>query len=54
MVHQEVDFDVGNKVCILAGDFLLSRASVELSLLDNADITEIVAQASHRCPPAAP
>ncbi len=50
MVHQEVDFDVGNKVCILAGDFLLSRASVELSLLDNADITEIVAQASHRCP----
>ena len=44
-MHQEVALDVGNRVCILAGDFLLSRASVELSLLDNADVTEIVAQA---------
>lgn len=43
MVHQEVALDVGNKVCILAGDFLLAKAAVELSLLDNGDVTELVA-----------
>ena len=44
VVHQEVALDVGNKVCILAGDFLLSKAAVELSLLDNSDVTELVAR----------
>jgi len=44
LVHQEVALDVGNKVCILAGDFLLSKAAVELSLLDNSDVTELVAR----------
>lgn len=43
MVHQEVALDVGNKVCILAGDFLLSKAAVELSLLDDDDVTELIA-----------
>jgi len=43
VVHQEVALDVGNKVCILAGDFLLAKAAVELSLLDNGDVTELVA-----------
>ena len=44
LVHQEVALEVGNKVCILAGDFLLAKAAVELSLLENSDVTEIVAQ----------
>lgn len=44
LVHQEVALDVGNKVCILAGDFLLAKAAVELSLLDSSAVTEIVAQ----------
>jgi len=44
LVHQEVALDVGNKVCILAGDFLLSKAAVELSLLESSPVTEIVAQ----------
>uniref|UniRef100_A0A7S4F241 Uncharacterized protein n=1 Tax=Chrysotila carterae TaxID=13221 RepID=A0A7S4F241_CHRCT len=44
LVHQEVNVDVGNKVCILAGDFLLAKAAVELSLLDCAEVTEIVAR----------
>jgi len=44
LVHQEVALDVGNKVCILAGDFLLAKAAVELSLLDHSAVTEIVAQ----------
>ena len=43
VVHQEVALDVGNKVCILAGDFLLAKAAVELSLLCNSDVTAIVA-----------
>jgi len=43
LVHQEVALDIGNKVCILAGDFLLAKAAVELSLLDHAAITEIIA-----------
>merc|ERR1719231_501042 len=29
LVHQEVALEVGNKVCILAGDFLLAKAAVE-------------------------
>ena len=44
LVHQEVALEVGNKVCILAGDFLLAKAAVELSLLESGDVTEIVAQ----------
>jgi geranylgeranyl pyrophosphate synthase len=44
VVHQEVALDVGNKVCILAGDFLLSKSAVELSLLDDDDVTELIAQ----------
>ena len=44
LVHQEVDLDVGNKVCILAGDFLLAKAAVELSLLESSHVTEIVAR----------
>lgn len=44
LVHQEVALDVGNKVCILAGDFLLAKAAVELSLLDSSPVTEIVAR----------
>lgn len=44
LVHQEVALDVGNKVCILAGDFLLAKAAVELSLLDCSEVTEIVAR----------
>uniref|UniRef100_A0A7S0IXC1 Uncharacterized protein n=1 Tax=Calcidiscus leptoporus TaxID=127549 RepID=A0A7S0IXC1_9EUKA len=44
LVHQEVNVDVGNKVCILAGDFLLAKAAVELSLLDCSEVTEIVAR----------
>lgn len=32
------------QVCILAGDFLLAKAAVELSLLDHAAVTEIVAR----------
>ncbi|KAL1521033.1 hypothetical protein AB1Y20_022588 [Prymnesium parvum] len=43
LVHQEVALDVGNKVCILAGDFLLAKAAVELSLLESSKVTEIVA-----------
>merc|ERR1719313_3310257 len=44
LVHQEVALDVGNKVCILAGDFLLSKSAVELSLLDDDDVTELIAR----------
>merc|ERR1719261_1516946 len=44
LVHQEVALDVGNKVCILAGDFLLAKAAVELSLLDSSPITQIVSR----------
>ena len=44
LVHQEVALDVGNKVCILAGDFLLAKAAVELSLLESSPVTEIVAR----------
>jgi len=44
LVHQEVALEVGNKVCILAGDFLLAKAAVELSLLESSDVTEIVAR----------
>ena len=44
IVHQEVALDVGNKVCILAGDFLLAKAAVELSLLSSSPVTEIVAR----------
>lgn len=44
VVHQEVALEVGNKVCILAGDFLLSKAAVELSLLNSNPVTEIVAR----------
>merc|ERR1719424_182056 len=44
LVHQEVALEVGNKVCILAGDFLLAKAAVELSLLESAPATEIVAR----------
>jgi len=43
LVHQEVALDVGNKVCILAGDFLLAKAAVELSLLEDSKVTAIVA-----------
>ena len=32
------------QVCILAGDFLLSKAAVELSLLESSVVTEIVAR----------
>lgn len=31
-------------MCILAGDFLLAKAAVELSLLESSPVTEIVAQ----------
>jgi hypothetical protein len=44
LVHQEVTLEVGNKVCILAGDFLLAKSAVELSLLEDNDVTEIVAR----------
>ena len=44
LVHQEVALEVGNKVCILAGDFLLAKAAVELSLLESSAVTEIVAK----------
>lgn len=44
LVHQEVALEVGNKVSILAGDFLLAKAAVELSLLEDSAVTEIVAQ----------
>jgi geranylgeranyl pyrophosphate synthase len=44
VVHQEVALDVGNKVCILAGDFLLSKSAVELALLDDDDVTELIAR----------
>jgi len=44
LVHQEVALEVGNKVCILAGDFLLAKAAVELSLLESSPVTEIVAR----------
>ena len=39
LVHQEVTLEVGNKVCILAGDFLLAKAAVELSMLENSAVT---------------
>ena len=32
------------QVCILAGDFLLAKAAVELSLLESSSVTEIVAR----------
>lgn len=35
----------GNKVAVLAGDFLLARASVFLSRLDNCTATELIATA---------
>ena len=33
---------MGNKVCILAGDFLLARSSVALAQLTNVDVVEII------------
>merc|ERR1719316_1662783 len=37
-IHQEVDLEVGNKVCVLA------RAALELSLLEDPKVVEIVAK----------
>ena len=48
LVHQEVALEVGNKVCILAGDFLLAKAAVELSLLEDSAVT--VRSTRHRRP----
>uniref|UniRef100_A0A7R9VZB1 Uncharacterized protein n=1 Tax=Chlamydomonas euryale TaxID=1486919 RepID=A0A7R9VZB1_9CHLO len=36
--------DVGNKVAILAGDFLLARASVSLAALENTDVVKLMSQ----------
>ena len=33
----------GNKITILTGDFLLAKASVGLSQLDNAEVVDIIA-----------
>lgn len=34
----------GNKIAILAGDFLLARASVSLAALRNADVIQLLSQ----------
>ena len=39
-----MSFPCAPQVCILAGDFLLSKAAVELSLLNSNPVTEIVAR----------
>ncbi|KAI1169523.1 hexaprenyl pyrophosphate synthetase-like protein [Nemania sp. FL0916] len=37
------NFEFGNKMAVLAGDFLLGRASVALARLRNAEVTELLA-----------
>lgn len=34
----------GNKIAILAGDFLLARASVSLAALRNSDVIQLLSQ----------
>jgi hypothetical protein len=43
LVHQMYSPNVGNKVSILAGDFLLARAAVELARLEDPAVVEIMA-----------
>ncbi|KAG8458304.1 hypothetical protein KFE25_005151 [Diacronema lutheri] len=45
IVHKMYSANVGNKVSILAGDFLLARAAVELAQLDDPAVVEIMAGA---------
>jgi geranyl diphosphate synthase len=37
-----LNFNVGNKTAILAGDFLLARASVTLAALRNTQVVELM------------
>lgn len=39
-----LNFVVGNKLAILAGDFLLARVSVTLASLDNNEVTKVVSR----------
>lgn len=39
-----LNFNVGNKTAILAGDFLLARASVTLAALKNTQVVELMSQ----------
>lgn len=41
--NPSANFEFGNKMAILAGDFLLSRASVALARLRDAEVTELLA-----------
>jgi len=45
IVHKMYSPNVGNKVSILAGDFLLARAAVELAQLEDPAVVEIMAGA---------
>jgi len=42
--HKLVGDSAGNKVSVLAGDFLLARSSVGLALLDHIGVVEVMAQ----------
>lgn len=42
VAHKTYDAQLGNKVSLLAGDFLLARASVELARLTNVAVVEIM------------
>jgi hexaprenyl-diphosphate synthase len=41
--HPSANLEFGNKMAVLAGDFLLSRASVALARLRDAEVTELLA-----------
>ena len=42
VAHRTYSTELGNKVSLLAGDFLLARASVELAKLTNVAVVEIM------------
>ena len=42
VAHRSYGGPLGNKVSLLAGDFLLARASVELAKLTNVAVVEIM------------
>ena len=42
VAHRMYSSELGNKVSLLAGDFLLARASVTLAQLTNVDVVEII------------
>jgi len=45
IAHRMYSANLGNKVSVLAGDFLLARCSVELARLANVEVVEVMANA---------